>query len=174
MASNRDIRFPADSLLALRRALVREVGTQAATQALREAGHAAGDILFERLIRDDDAPAATPRATFWGRLAGLFRELGWGTVEHEEPHPGVGALLARDWFEVGAGSAHPTCPFTTGVLANILGRIADGEVAVMVVGCDGSEPGCCRFLFGSRPVLDDLYGGLREGQDLETALGTLG
>lgn len=174
MATNRDIRFPADSLLALRRALVREVGTQTATRTIREAGHAAGDILFERLTRDDDAPESTPQATFWGRLAGLFRELGWGAIEPEEPHPGVGALLARDWFEVDERAAHPTCPFTTGVLANILGRVAGGDVAVMVVACDGGEPACCRFLFGSRAVLEDLYGGLREGQDLHTALGTLG
>ncbi len=173
MAINRDIRFPAESILALRRALVREVGPQTATAALREAGHAAGDVLFDRLARDDESPESTPQATFWSRLAALFRELGWGIVEHEEPHPGVGALVARDWFELEDGAGRPTCPFTTGVLANVLGRVAGGDVAVMVIDCEGAEPRCCRFLFGSGAVLQDLYGGLRQGHDLRTALGAL-
>lgn len=173
MASNRDIRFPAASLLALRRALVREVGPEAATRTIRDAGHAAGDVLFERLTREDDAPDATPQATFWDRLAALFRELGWGSVEHQEPHPGVGALLARDWFEVDEQATYPVCAFTTGVLANILGRVAGGDVAVMVVGCENGEPRCCRFLFGSAAVLQSVHSGLREGRALQAALGAL-
>lgn len=174
MASNRDIRFPAESILALRRALVREVGGRAATQAIREAGHAAGDVLFERLTRDEDAPEATPQSTFWERLAALFRELGWGSIEHQEPHPGVGALVAREWFEVDEQAPAPVCAFTTGVLANILGRVAGGDVAVMVVGCESGEPRCCRFLFGSAAVLQSLHAGLREGRELHSALGALG
>ncbi|NIP81469.1 MAG: hypothetical protein GWM90_20525, partial [Gemmatimonadetes bacterium] len=54
------------------------------------------------------------------------------TVEHEELHAGVGTLTARDWFEVDPASSTPACPFSTGVLANILGRVAGQDVAVMV------------------------------------------
>jgi predicted hydrocarbon binding protein len=172
MASKRDIRFPADAVLALRRTLVRQVGTEAATRALQEAGYAAGDILFERLTGQGDL-AGTPQDTFWDRMAGLFRELGWGSLTHEELHPGVGALVGREWFEADPDASRPTCLFTTGVLANILGRVAGEDVSVLQVECDDGH-GCCRFLFGSGPVVQDVYAALREGRDLQTALGSLG
>lgn len=172
MASNREIRIHADSILALHATLKREVGTGAATRALQEAGHAAGDALFDRLERESPLDQ-TPQATFWSRLSSMFREMGWGTVEHAEVHPGVGALVARDWFEV-ASTSKPTCPFSTGVLANILGRVAGQDVAVMVVPCAPEGGGCCRFLFGAGPVLQQVYTGIREGGELEAALGALG
>jgi predicted hydrocarbon binding protein len=175
MASNRDIRIPADSILALRRSLTRQLGAQPAAQALQEAGHAAGDVFYERLARaGGDDVGAMSRAGFWGRLGGLFREAGWGTLEHHELHPGVGAVVCHDWFEVDPEARRPSCFFTTGVLANILGRVAGGDVAVLQVPCDDDQPGCCRFLFGGGPVLQEVYTALREGRDLEASLGALG
>lgn len=174
MPGTRDIKIPAESILALRRALVRQVGREAADRALQEAGHSAGDALFARLGNDADQVGNTPLQTFWDRLAALFRELGLGTVEHRTPHPGVGALEARDWFEVDESAPRPACPFTTGLLANLLGRAAGGEVAVLQVACEGSSPRCARFLFGAPAVLDRLYSGLREGQDVDAGLAALG
>ena len=175
MESSRDLRIPARSILALRRTLVRELGMETAAPALQEAGYAAGDALYDRLVRGlDHDVAATSSAVFWKRLAGLFRELGWGTLEHEELHPGVGALVGRDWFEVDPSAAGSACVFTTGVLANLLGRVAGEDVAVMQVPCSGGEAGCARFLFGAAPVLQDLYGGMREGQDLQESIAALG
>lgn len=176
MASNRDIVFPADSILATRRALQREVGPQVAGRALQEAGYSAGDALFARLTRaaGDDELAATPSAAFWDRLASLFREMGWGAMRHEDVHQGVGALIATDWFEIEPGSGPARCPFTTGVLANLLGRLAGADVAVLQVPCDDDRADCARFLFGSQQVLDELYSGLRTGRDLATSLSTLG
>ena len=172
MASNREIRIAADALLTLRRTLRQEVGARAATLALQKAGHAAGDALYERLDRDEPLER-TPQATFWARLSSLFREMGWGTVAHQELHAGVGALVARDWFEIDPSASTPTCPFSTGVLANILGRVAGQDVAVMVIPCDDGDAGCCRFLFGAGPVLQQVYAGIREGGALESALSGL-
>lgn len=168
--------MPADAILTLRRTLVREIGAEPAGRALQEAGHAAGDALFDRLTRgaESDGLAETPSTSFWDRLGRLFREMGWGTLEHRDLHPGVGALDARDWFEVAPEARRPSCPFTTGLLANILGRIAGAEVAVLQVPHPDGGSGACRFLFGGPDALQRLYGGLREGRDLETALGTLG
>lgn len=171
MASNREIRFPVASMLALRNTLRQEVGGQTATLALQKAGHAAGDALFERLERE--GVHETPRDTFWAHLSSLFKEMGWGTVQHQDVHAGVGALVAHDWFEVEPGTT-PTCPFSTGVLAKILGHLAGQDVAVMVVPCDDGTEGCCRFLFGAGPILQQVYSGLREGSELEAALGALG
>jgi predicted hydrocarbon binding protein len=172
MAATRNIQLPAPSILALRRALIRHVGAETAHAALQEAGNAAGDALFERLGQDDEI-GSTPVATFWERLAGVFRELGWGSVEHRSPHPGVGAIVARDWFEVEESGRSSACPFTTGVLANVLGRVAGSEVAVLPVPCDEGGSGCVRFLFGAPEVLDRLYNGLREGRDVEAGLAAL-
>lgn len=175
MATQRDIRIPADSIRAVRRALSTAVGPDAAGRGLQEAGFAAGDALFERIARDtaaDDA-GSTPARSFWDRLAAMFRELGWGTMRHEEVHPGVGALVVTDWFEVDPSATRATCPFTTGVLANLLGRLAGGDVAVMQAECTGHQPGCARFLFGSADVLNGVYAGLREGRDLDAALSML-
>jgi predicted hydrocarbon binding protein len=173
MAATRDIQLPAQSILAIRRALMRQTDAATAIRALQEAGNTAGDALFERLAHNGDHPGDTPLETFWNRLAGLFRELGWGTVEHRAPHPGVGALVARDWFEIEDGARNPSCPFTTGALANILGRAAGSEVAVLQVTCDDGSPRCVRFLFGAPEVLDRLYDGLREGRDVEAGLAAL-
>ena len=174
MASTRDIRFPVDSVQALRRALIREVGSEPATRALQQAGHAAGDAIFQRLGEEADAVGQIPQDTFWSRLSALFRELGWGTVDHQTPHPGVGALVARDWFEGEEDGGAGAAPFTTGLLANILGRAAGGEVSVLQVPCDDGDGRCLRFLFGAPPVLDRLYAGLRDGADVEASLGALG
>lgn len=176
MASKREIRIPADSVLALRRSLIRELKGATAARVLQDAGSAAGDALYDRLERGADGAAIgdTPHASFWSRLNDLFRELGWGSIEHQQLHPGVGALVARDWFELDPEANRPTCHFTTGVLANILGRVADAEVAVLQVECEDGTAGCCRFLFGAGPVLNEVYGGLREGRDLQATIGALG
>lgn len=173
MAATRDIQLPAQSILAIRRALARQTDAATAIGALQEAGNSAGDALFDRLDHGADELGDTPLETFWNRLAAVFRELGWGTVEHQSPHPGVGALVARDWFEIEEGARNPSCPFTTGVLANILGRAAGGEVAVLQVACEDHAPRCVRFLFGAPEVLDRLYSGLREGRDVEAGLAAL-
>jgi hypothetical protein len=174
MATHRDIRIPVDSIHALRRSLSRELGPEAAGHGLQEAGYAAGDALFERINRGESAdPGSTPISSFWNRLASVFRELGWGRVHHEELHPGVGSLVATEWFEVGAGGRRAACPFTTGVLANLLGHVAGQEVAVMQADGPDDQAGCVRFLFGSPDVLNEVYTGLREGRDVAAALSML-
>jgi predicted hydrocarbon binding protein len=174
MGTQRDIRIPADSIHALRRSLSTTLGAGAANRTLQEAGFAAGDALYERITREvaEDA-GATPATSFWDRLASILRELGWGAMRHEEVHGGVGALVVTDWFEVDPGARRAACPFTTGVLANLLGRLAGEDVAVLQTDCADGQPGCARFLFGSAGVLDGVYAGLREGRDLDAALSML-
>jgi predicted hydrocarbon binding protein len=176
MGTNRDIRIPADSIHAMRRSLYQELGAETAGRALQEAGYAAGDMVFDRLARafSESELAGTPSTSFWDRLSSLCRELGWGAVRHEELHPGVGALVATEWFEVETGRARALCPFTTGVFANVLGRIAGQDMAVLQVDCAGEQAGCARFLFGSEQALEGVYAGLREGRDVEASLSTLG
>jgi predicted hydrocarbon binding protein len=146
-----ELALPVASLAALREALIVSVGVETAAQALRQGGFAAGDALF-RILAGDRAGEleAIPADTFWTRLARLFAARGWGHLAYAETHPGVGALHATDWVEAvpEGNSAQPACHFTTGVLANLLGRVAGSDVAVLEVECRSRGDQRCRFLFG--------------------------
>jgi hypothetical protein len=111
MGTNRDIRIPATPSTPCAAPSIRS-WAQSRRAALQEAGYAAGDALFDRLTRaaSESDIAGTPSASFWDRLSSMCRELGWGTVRHEELHPGVGALVATDWFEVEPDRARALAP----------------------------------------------------------------
>jgi hypothetical protein len=90
-------------------------------------------------------------------------------------HPGVGALEATDWAEADPsnGEARPNCVFTTGLLANLLGRAAGAEIAVMEVECRSRGDLSCRFLFGGEPALRKLHETIAAGASPEHALDQL-
>ncbi len=168
-----ELAFPVDALNALRAALENKVGGDAAAEALREAGHAAGDALFPLLAAE--APGELPEAVFWRRVADLFSARGWGHLQFEAIHPGLGALEATDWVEANSadGTLRPSCHFTTGLLANLLGRAAGEDVGVLEVECRSRGDLACRFIFGGRAALDAVYAALLNGQELDQALAHL-
>jgi bacteriochlorophyll 4-vinyl reductase len=171
-----ELALPVDSLAALRDALVVAVGTEAAAQALRQAGFAAGDALFRILAADDpDELAELPVALFWSRLARLFSARGWGQLSYVEAHPGVGALETTNWVEAvpESGATQPACHFTTGLLANLLGRVVASEVAVLEVECRSRGEPRCRFLFGGAVAVYALYDRIAAGDAPDTALAHL-
>ena len=168
-----ELAIPVASLAALRQALVSEVGADAAARALHAAGHAAGDAWFPQLSFGEDQNIS--ESAFWRRLSQLFSSHGWGTLSHSALHPGVGALDAADWVEAQseAGEPRPSCFFTTGVLANLLGNVAHSDVAVMEVECRSAGAAHCRFLFGSADALNALYSRMTAGSTVDTALAEL-
>ena len=182
-----ELALPVASLAALRRALAGAVGADGAAHALQAAGHAAGDAFFRDLCRapgrsapapgDEDAEAlrALPEAAFWRRFAHLFASRGWGTLAQQQAHPGVGALRSSDWVESDAASAavRPSCFFSTGLLANLLGHVAGQEIAVMEVECRSRGDAQCRFLFGTPATLDRLYHRLAQDGDVAGSLAAL-
>jgi len=172
-----ELALPVSSLLALREALEGEVGSDAAARALRHAGHAAGDALYPLLAAGDAEtdPAELPEAEFWRRVADLFAARGWGRLHFEAIHPGIGALESGDWVEADAdaGRLRPSCHFTTGLLANLLGRAAEGPVGVLEVECRSRGDLRCRFAFGGQDALEAVYGALAQGHDLDQALAAL-
>lgn len=179
--------MPVASLAALRRALVETVGADGAAQALRVAGHAAGDGFFHALSRQpgtsqasgDPAAAPSPRElgekVFWARLSELFVSRGWGRFSRGAIHPGVGELRSSDWVEAdpSAAAVRPACFFSTGLLANLLGQVAGDEVAVMEVECRSQGDLQCRFLFGGPAALDVVFRRMESGEDLAGSLATL-
>ncbi len=169
-----ELALPIASLAALRNALMSAVGEDAAALALRAAGHAAGDALFHALSASG-VDAATAMERYWKRLAQLFQARGWGNLRYDDAHPGVGALNSLDWVEADAiGSAlRPSCFVTTGMLANLLGRTAGEEVAVLEVECRSRGDARCRFLFGSAEALDAVYAHVADGESANASLAAL-
>jgi hypothetical protein len=157
-------RSPPTSILALRRALQRRWAETAAA-ALQEAGHAAGDALFDRLGRTTRTAGATPVRPFWERLAGLFRELGWGTVRAPGAPPRRGRLVAPTgsrWSPASRPAApSPPASWPTSSAAWPAGRgRAPGPLR-------RPPAGCARFLFGSPQVLDRALFRAPGREDLE-------
>jgi predicted hydrocarbon binding protein len=163
-----ELAIPVASLAALRTALANEVGADNAARALSAAGHAAGDALFTQL---DDVESLS-ETDFWRKIANLLGARGWGTLAHSDLHDGVGALAANDWVEANpeANANRPSCFFTTGMLANLLGNAAGSPVAVLEVECRSRGDAHCRFLFGSTEAMQALYNRVGAGQPIETAL----
>jgi predicted hydrocarbon binding protein len=187
-SASSELALPVASLAALRAALAAEVGPDAAARALQRAGHAAGDAFFAILAgrqpesgEEGDpwkaraaALAPLPAETFWRRLGDLFAARGWGHIEHEDAHPGVGALASSDWVEAEShGHSRPDCHFTTGLLSNLLGRTAGGDVAVLEVECRSRGDLQCRFLFGGADAVQAVYDALLAGRDTGAALAAL-
>jgi predicted hydrocarbon binding protein len=174
---NTDIRLPVASLAAVRSALSEAVGADAAANALQKAGYAAGDAVFEHLVSTagDTDVADLPLSEYFRHLAQIFRQLGWGELRHEAVHAGVGALETTDWFESHTVTAarRPSCFFTTGLLANLLGRTAGADVAVLQTECRSRGDDRCRFLFGSREALSAVYTSLVDGQSVDASLAAL-
>jgi predicted hydrocarbon binding protein len=182
-----ELALPVASLAALRRELAAAVGGDAAARALQSAGGAAGDAFSRALVHGlGSSPAAADpesaaremiaaldQATFWRRFGELFVSRGWGHLTMAQLHPGVGALDSTDWVEADAGASRPSCFFTTGLLANLLGRVADDDVAVLEVECRSRGDARCRFLFGSPVALEDVYRQMSAGQELADSLDAL-
>jgi hypothetical protein len=181
-----EIALPVAGLAALRDALVETVGADPAARALRRAGHAAGDSIFDAFaaaalgpgrrdasdadaLRDLDAPA------FWRRLSDFFSSRGWGSLTFLEAHEGVGALESSSWIEArpDLSLARPSCHFTTGMLANLLGRVAGSPVAVLESRCRSAGDDRCTFLFANPLTLETVYGELLAGTEPEDAIARL-
>lgn len=171
-----ELALPVASLAALRDSLVSSVGPEAAALALRQAGHAAGDALHRILCGGDiQNLESMPAERFWSQLTRLFSSRGWGQLNYSEVHPGVGSLESSDWAEVRADGAagQPSCHFTTGVLANLLGQIADAEVAVLEAECRSRGDQRCRFLFGGADPVYAVYERIAAGEAADSALSRL-
>jgi len=176
-ARSQELALPAAAFTALRHTLIAEVGAQRAAAVLRQAGHAAGDALFRALAQSRGATdlAGLEASEFWKRLTQLFATRGWGSLQHATPHPGVGALESADWGEAdpGSGARRPSCFFSTGLLANLLGQVADADVAVLEVECRSRGDQHCRFLYGSPDALDAVYSRVAAGEEPEYAVAQL-
>ena len=164
------------SLLSLRAALLRTGDPQAAV-TLQEAGYAGGAALYESFkawlrerseigIEDLDVEA------FQHRASEYFSDHGWGTLHVGSIDDVVATLDSPDWGECDQqlGAQQPSCHLTTGMFADLFGRLAGAPVAVLEVECRSAGQDRCRFLVGSPDVMDAVYEEMGRGTDYLTAV----
>jgi hypothetical protein len=172
------ILLPRRVLHQLRSALERDTGLQTATY-LQEAGFAGGEEAFtafrEWLAANHriDNPAELDAKHLGPALSGFFAAQGWGELQVTQLGPAVLALDAPAWAEAAddAQAEFPSCHVTCGLLADFLGRLGDGLVAVMEVECRSRGDGRCRFLAGAPETLSGLYDRMAQGTSYPEALG---
>src|SRR6478752_6237490 len=97
-----------ESLLALRDAMFRDIGLNAAAM-LQEAGYAGGPALYEAFSKwlsahDGPSPEALEASEFSAKATQFFKEAGWGSVEVGSLQS-VATVDSIDWAESDPG--HP-------------------------------------------------------------------
>lgn len=164
-----------DSLLALRVALFRDVGTESAA-LLQEAGYAGGQTMFDAFgrwleSRGLSSPESLPATEFGLRATEFFREIGWGSIELGTLET-VATVDSADWAE--SDPAYPLefpgCYYTTGVIADFFSRLAGAPLAVMEVECRSMGGDRCRFLVGAGETMQRVYDEMGQGLPYDEAL----
>lgn len=157
-----------ESLNALRAALFRDLGGNAATY-LQEAGYRGAAPVFDAFSkwlqsRGGPAPGDLALDDFAAAMGEFFNASGWGSMGFSVGEGGVAAVVSSDWAEatVGDGSQMSGCYFTSGVFADFFGRITDAPVAVMETECRSMGSERCKFVIGTpeklQAVYDEMYG----------------
>lgn len=164
------------SLSTLRNALLRDGGPDAAIY-LQEAGYAGGDATwqaFERWLSERSAIAASALdvQSFEARLSEFLRDAGWGNVAIGSLGDVVATLDSEDWGEAdpNSGMSHPSCHLTTGMFADLFGRVAGQPVAVLEVECRSAGGPRCRFLVGNPEVMEGIYDEMGRGASYEASV----
>ncbi|MCX5756773.1 MAG: hypothetical protein NTX19_11805 [Gemmatimonadetes bacterium] len=174
LAASNCLAFPRASLLALRAALIRDMGGSYATY-LQEAGYAGGDAVFAAfrswLSGQGEDVATFDLAEFQSRASEFFRTSGWGSITIAPVGDVVAMVDSADWAEADPVSAlpYPSCHYTTGMLADFFGRTAAAPLAVLEVECRSSGSAHCRFLVGATEVMSHLYERMAAGEHYDAA-----
>ncbi len=176
------LRLPTAALPALHRAVSRERAPEESATLLRELGFETGDSFLAAFAEWLDGrgeggdPAAISAERFWPLLGEFFSTLGWGRLEVEIPRAGVASLSSPSWAEADAdsGASQPSCHLTTGLLADLLGRVAGIDLAVMEVECRSRGDRECRFVLGGLETLEQVHRSLRAGASVAEAMNALG
>lgn len=167
---------PARFFPLLRRALQTEGSPLSANHVLNDTGFGSGPAVFQELVDVlGEDPADRGETRFWKDLSRFFHERGWGRVDSERVHSGLGLLRARDWAESDPEGMddQPGCHYSSGLLAYVLGRAAGAPIAVLEVGCRSRGDADCAFLYGSEAAIHEVYGLLLDGASLDEALAQL-
>ncbi|HKC46872.1 MAG TPA: 4-vinyl reductase [Gemmatimonadales bacterium] len=164
-------------LLQLHRSLL-QYAPDAAISVLQESGYAAGEGVYAALCSwlgthaGTENPAELDATLFAGALSDFFLAAGWGRFTIAPVGGAALALDSSDWIEAEPGTAQmPMCFFSSGMLADLMGRVSGEQVAVMEVECRSKGDSICRFLSGSPETLQEVYQKMAAGMSYVEALG---
>jgi predicted hydrocarbon binding protein len=170
---SRTVAMPAEFFGALRGPSGDEASSVA---ALRDAGYAAGSALCDRFAewlsaRGDVTPELLSDDRFGAALAGFLAESGWGAVTVHALSDAVLAIDTQEWAEADehAHAGVPSCHVGTGLLAGLLGRVAEAPLSVLEVECRSAGQSRCRFLVGSVDVMQYVFEAIERGVSYRTA-----
>jgi len=170
------VALPRASLAALRAALLRDSGPDAAG-LLQEAGYAGGPALFTSFgqwlrRRGEPEPEQIDVTRFEQLASEYFAEGGWGSFTLGTLHDAVATVDSDDWWEdaIVGDSDHPGCDFTVGLFASFFGQVAEEPLAVLQVEFRAAGSPRSRFLVGSAEMLEHVYQRLADGAEYEGAV----
>jgi predicted hydrocarbon binding protein len=164
-----------DSLLALRVALFRDFGPNAAA-SLQEAGYAGGQRLYDAFAdwlakRGFSEPESLPAMEFGAQAGEFLRTIGWGAIEIGSLGD-VATIDAADWAE--SDAAHPLdfpgCYYSAGMFADLFARLSGESVAAMEVECRSMGAPRCRWLVGTGETMQHVYDQMGQGVAYDDAL----
>ena len=165
------------ALRQLHASLLRDA-SEHAVNILQDAGFAAGAGVYQAFCAwlPDHAGVARPEDLDASQLDGVLTEFfqasGWGAVTVGPVGRAALALDSTDWAEAEPGTAQSAmCFFSSGMLADFLGRLSGEPVAVMEVECRSKSDARCRFLSASPDTLNAVYERMSGGMGYEEALG---
>jgi hypothetical protein len=121
-------------------------------------------------VADRADPERAGRAAFWKAVGAELDGMGFGPVAYEVLTGGIASIVLPELPEAAARHDHPGCPFTTGMLAGLLGGAAGETVAVLEVECRAGGHRACRFLAGAEHRLRAVRERLMGGDSLPEAL----
>jgi len=166
------------ALRQLHASLLRDANAHA-VDILQDAGFAAGAGVYQAFSvwLPEHAGVARPEeldaAQLEGVLTEFFQASGWGALTVGRLGRAALALDSTDWAEAEPGTAQtPMCFFSSGMLADFLGRLSGEQVAVMEVECRSKSDARCRFLSASPDTLNAVYEQMSQGRSYEDALGS--
>jgi predicted hydrocarbon binding protein len=169
-----------EALRQLHEALSRDA-PDSAIPILQEVGFAAGAGVYQAFCDwlPGEKGVTRPDELDAGRLndvlSTFFRATGWGAVSVAPLGNAALAVDSSDWVEAEPGSAdEPMCFFSSGMLADFLGRLSGEPVAVMEVECRSRNDARCRFLSASPETLNAVYEQMTQGQAYSEVLGARG
>jgi predicted hydrocarbon binding protein len=173
------VAMPRSALTQLRETLLRE-GGPAAASFLQEAGYAGGETVslgFQAWLNSKGYPAMPELnlGDFANCVSEYFSELGWGALTITRLNDAVAALDSVNWWESAPAAEmdHPGCHISTGLLADLLGRVSGQPLAVLEVECRSMGSPQCRFLTGSAEALERVYEGMLRGASYGDAVDAL-
>lgn len=166
LSSHSLVAISKESLSALRTSLARDLGGNAGTY-LFEAGHGGAAAIFGAFTkwlqaRGGPSPSELALDDFAGAVGEFFAASGWGTMGFAVAGGGIASIESTNWAEAASDASQLPCYFTSGVLTDFFGRIADAPVSVLETECRSLGHERCKFLIGTpdriQKAYDELYG----------------